>query len=79
MGVTANGHVVSLWGEGNIPELDNGGGWHNAVSVPHATELCAFKWRILWCSHVGSVCVEFTVKQSPTSKATACSDPVWLV
>jgi hypothetical protein len=35
MGVTANGHVVSLWGEGNIPELDNGGGWHNAVSAHH--------------------------------------------
>lgn len=44
MGATANGHVVSLWGEGNIPELDNGGSWHNAVNAVHATELCAFKW-----------------------------------
>lgn len=44
MGVTANGHVVSLWGEGNIPELDNSGGWHNAMNAVHATELCAFKW-----------------------------------
>lgn len=40
MGVTANGHVVSLWSKGNIPELDNGGGWHNAVSAPRATTVC---------------------------------------
>lgn len=40
MGVTANGYVVSLWSKGNIPELDNGGGWYHAVSVLHATTVC---------------------------------------
>lgn len=49
MGVTANGHVVSLWGEGNIPELDNGGGWHDAVSAHCTVSFQMAKCVVLTC------------------------------
>lgn len=67
MGVTANGHVVSLWGKGNIPELDNGGGWHSAVNALHATTVCfqMANFRVF----MEEVCVDFSIKQSQTSKA----------
>lgn len=79
VGVTANGHVVSLRGEGNIPELGNGGVWHNAVNALHATELCAFKWRILWYSHVGSVCGVYHKAEPNLQGNRACCDLVRLV
>lgn len=53
MGVTANGYVVSLWSKGNIPEPDNGRGWHHAVMC-YVPLLCTFKGQILWFTCVES-------------------------
>lgn len=53
MVVTANGYVVSLWSKGNIPELDNGGGWYHAASVLRATTVC-FQVANFWFTCVES-------------------------
>lgn len=38
-----------ILGDGNVFELDRGGGYNNIVNILNATQLFILKWLILYC------------------------------